>query len=81
LAEQVGEGARQTEDDDLLALGEIRHLEGVRAHGTARGFLLDELRERAIRHAVTNFDRHECLLLRGWFERGVLRPRDSASGG
>jgi len=60
-----------------LIAGQVADLERVRAHRAARGLLLDELRQRAIRHAVTNFDRHECLPPPGWFERGGRLARFS----
>ena len=53
-----GEGPGQPEDHDALALGEVRHLERVRAHGAARAYLFDELGQGSFGKLITDFDRH-----------------------
>ncbi|KAG1439803.1 hypothetical protein G6F57_019257 [Rhizopus arrhizus] len=53
-----GEGARNGEQRDGLAAGQVGDLERVGAQRAAGGFGFDEFGQGAIRHAVADFDRH-----------------------
>ncbi len=58
----------------LPALGEVRHLEVVRADAAARSFLLVELRQRPFRQTISDLDRHELLLACDGRAAGGRRP-------
>src|SRR6202008_2462349 len=62
------ERAGQTEEHDLLSLGQLAHLERVGADRAARPLGLDELGQRSLGELVAYFDRHRYLLLivGGW---------------
>src|SRR5205823_927958 len=58
-----GEGARQPEDRDLLALGLLAHVERVRPDAAAVLFHLEEFLHLALGQLVADLDRHARLLV------------------
>src|SRR6185312_14217700 len=66
------ERAGKPEDDDLLALRLLLHLERVGSHAAAVALDLDEFLDGALGKAVSDLDRHANLLLVGL---GKLRRR------
>jgi hypothetical protein len=52
------EGARNSKQNDLLALDHVGYLEGIGSDRTAIPFYLDELRQATGRKAITYFYGH-----------------------